>query len=122
MIGKEVEEAILLVAKEQDVSIIEFTVAPQVRPKDGSLPYHEWYVEFDRLPPDLEKFAAAVDVEMCTQNIYYDDLIKGNILQPLKMHALPNGSFINYMKSQGKLGGQNKVPRLSNDRKIVDHL
>ncbi|MBK9734399.1 MAG: GH3 auxin-responsive promoter family protein [Saprospiraceae bacterium] len=122
VIGKEVEEAILLVANRHNVSIVEFTVAPQVGPKDGGLPFHEWFVEFDRLPADLEKFAAAVDVEMCTQNIYYDDLIKGNILQPLKMRALPKGSFINYMKSQGKLGGQNKVPRLSNDRKIVDQL
>ena len=100
--------------------IVEFTVAPQVNPPEGGLPYHEWFVEFDTPPPDLEAFALAVDACMRVQNIYYDDLIKGNILRPLKMNALRRDAFRDYMKSQGKLGGQNKVPRLANDRKIAD--
>lgn len=122
VIGKEVEEAILAVANRQKVSIVEFTVAPQVNPPDGETPYHEWFVEFDQAPADLVAFATEVDAEMIKQNIYYEDLIKGKILQPLKIRNLQPDSFREYMKSQGKLGGQNKVPRLSNDRKIADQL
>lgn len=122
VIGKEVEEAILNVANQQGVSIVEFTVAPQVNPPDGSTPYHEWFVEFDNAPADLGAFAIAVDHEMVKQNIYYEDLIEGNILQPLKMRSMGPDAFRRYMKDQGKLGGQNKVPRLSNDRKIADQL
>jgi hypothetical protein len=122
VIGKEVEEALLKVANEKNIRIIEFTVAPQVSPPEGGQPYHEWFIEFSNLPSDLNKFAQEVDDEMCVQNIYYKDLIEGNILQPLKIRILQKDSFRNYMKSQGKLGGQNKVPRLSNDRKIADEL
>jgi phenylacetate-coenzyme A ligase PaaK-like adenylate-forming protein len=122
VIGKEVEEAILTVANRHHASIVEFTVAPQVNPSDGSAPYHEWFVEFDKAPTFIEQFAMEVDTEMCKQNIYYDDLIRGNILQPLKIRCMHKDAFRNYMRSQGKLGGQNKVPRLSNDRKIADEL
>lgn len=122
VIGKEVEEAILNVAQNYNVSIVEFTVAPQVNPPEGGTPYHEWFVEFAIPPSDLDAFALEVDSSMCVQNIYYDDLIKGNILRPLKLRVLQKDSFRNYMKSEGKLGGQNKVPRLSNDRKLADKL
>jgi hypothetical protein len=122
VIGKEVEEAILPVANASGTRIVEFTVAPQVNPPEGGLPYHEWFVEFDNPPADLAAFAADVDLRMRTQNIYYDDLITGNILRPLKIRALRRDAFREYMKSQGKLGGQNKVPRLSNDRKIAEVL
>ena len=122
VIGKEVEEALLPIANAEGVKIVEFTVAPQVSPPEGGEPYHEWFIEFDNLPNDLNAFATKVDAAMVKQNIYYEDLIVGNILQPLKIRALKKGSFIAYMKSQGKLGGQNKVPRLANDRKIADFL
>lgn len=122
VIGKEVEEALLSVAAQQDVQIIEFTVAPQVTPAEGGLPYHEWFVAFDRAPTDIDRFAAAVDEAMTQQNIYYADLVKGAILRPLVIRALVPDAFRRYMQSQGKLGGQNKVPRLSNDRKIADQL
>ncbi|MEO0007652.1 MAG: hypothetical protein RJA20_1848 [Bacteroidota bacterium] len=122
VIGKEVEDSIMPVANAMGVSIVEFTVAPQVNPPEGGLPYHEWLVEFDTPPADMQAFALDVDARMRAQNIYYDDLITGNILRPLKMVALPRNAFREYMKSQGKLGGQNKVPRLSNDRKIADAL
>lgn len=122
VIGKEVEEAILNVASTHKASIVEFTVAPQVSPSDGSAAYHEWFVEFDKQPTDMALFAKEVNEAMCLQNIYYDDLIKGNILQPLKIRIMPKDAFRDYMKTQGKLGGQNKVPRLSNDRKIADIL
>ncbi len=119
VIGKEVEEAMLSVANAANARVVEFTVAPQITPPAGGLPYHEWWVEFDAPPADLPAFAAKLNAAMMQQNIYYDDLIKGNILQPLQIRSLPKGAFIQYMKSQGKLGGQNKVPRLSNDRQLV---
>ncbi|MEO6040243.1 MAG: GH3 auxin-responsive promoter family protein, partial [Saprospiraceae bacterium] len=104
------------------IRIVEFTVAPQVNPPEGGLPYHEWFIEFDNAPADLKTFARDVNTRMRTQNIYYDDLITGNILQALKITVLPRNAFREYMKTQGKLGGQNKVPRLANDRKIADVL
>jgi hypothetical protein len=84
--------------------------------------YHEWFVEFGNMPADLSEFAMKVDNNLRTKNIYYDDLITGNILQPLKIRPVKKNGFIDYMKSVGKLGGQNKVPRLSNDRKLVTEL
>jgi len=122
VIGEEVEHALLGVANRQGIDIVEFTVAPQVNPPAGQLPYHEWFVEFGREPADLKAFAMAVDETLQKKNIYYFDLITGNILQPLVIQSLKKDTFINYMRSQGKLGGQNKVPRLSNDRKIADEL
>ncbi len=122
VIGKEVEEALLSVASGEGVRIVEFTVAPQIAPPEGGLPYHEWLVEFDNMPENLDAFAAKVDAAMVQQNIYYEDLIVGNILQPLKIRPLQRNAFREYMKAQGKLGGQNKVPRLSNDRKIATDL
>lgn len=122
VIGKEVEEALLSVANMEGIRIVEFTVAPQVNPPANQQPYHEWFIEFDNAPADLSDFAAKVDNMMAHQNIYYRDLIEGGILQPLKISPLQRDSFREYMKSQGKLGGQNKVPRLSNDRNIADQL
>ncbi len=122
VIGEEVEQALLSVANEEGVEITEFTVAPQVTPPSGELPYHEWFVEFEKAPSDLNAFALKVDQVLQQKNIYYFDLIEGSILQPLKINALQKDAFVNYMKSQGKLGGQNKVPRLSNDRKIAEEL
>lgn len=122
VIGKEVEEAMLAAAKRHGVSIVEFTVAPQVNPPEGGAPYHEWFVEFGHPPAELPAFAADVDREMVKQNIYYEDLIEGGILQPLKIRPMQAGAFREYMKTQGKLGGQNKVPRLSNGREIAEAL
>jgi hypothetical protein len=92
-----------------------------VSPSEG-LPYHEWLVEFATPPNDMAIFARNVDTHLAKLNVYYDDLITGSILQPLKLTSLPRGAFQRYMKSQGKLGGQNKVPRLANDRTIADDL
>ncbi|MDB5134311.1 MAG: auxin-responsive promoter family protein [Mucilaginibacter sp.] len=122
VIGEEVEYALMSVAKEEGVDIVEFTVAPQVNPPKGELPYHEWFIEFGKQPTDLKAFALKVDKILQKKNIYYFDLIEGNILQPLVIQNLQKEAFINYMRSQGKLGGQNKVPRLSNDRKIANEL
>lgn len=121
VIGEEVEYALLSVAGERGIAITEFTVAPQVNPESG-LPYHEWFVEFVHPPDTMEDFELAVDSKMQDKNIYYRDLRDGNILRALRIHSMPAGSFVDYMRSQGKLGGQNKVPRLSNDRRIADAL
>lgn len=122
VIGKEVEQAMQEASTGTDLQITEFTVAPQITPQEG-LPYHEWMVEFENLGnEDLIAFAQALDTSLQIQNSYYRDLIEGNILQPLKITEVVKGGFNNYMKSQGKLGGQNKIPRLSNDRKIADAL
>ncbi|AYL95009.1 GH3 auxin-responsive promoter family protein [Mucilaginibacter celer] len=122
VIGEEVEHALMSVAKQEGVDVVEFTVAPQVNPEAGQLPYHEWFIEFGSAPADLRSFALKVDEALQKKNIYYFDLIEGNILQPLVIQSLQKDAFINYMRSEGKLGGQNKVPRLSNDRKIAEGL
>lgn len=122
VIGKEVEAAMKETGERHGLRIAEFTVAPQVTPPEGGLPYHEWFVEFASPPTELSAVARDLNEAMVGQNIYYEDLIKGNILRSLVITALQPGAFREYMKSQGKLGGQNKVPRLSNDRKIADAL
>ena len=100
--------------------VTEFTVAPQVKPNEGELPYHEWFIEFEKEPEDMSKFISVLDKSLQDQNSYYYDLIKGSILQPLKIQNIKTDGFKSYMKSVGKLGGQNKVPRLANDRKIAE--
>jgi hypothetical protein len=102
-------------------SVTEFTIAPKIE-IEGELPYHEWFVEFEEEPDNLVAFSKIIDDSLQTQNSYYYDLIVGKILQPLKIVKIKSGGFHGYMKSIGKLGGQNKIPRLSNDRGIVDEL
>jgi len=121
VIGEEVEHSLMKAAAEENVRITEFTVAPKVQ-TDGELPYHEWFVEFENMPENMQAFAMKVDHNLRQKNIYYDDLLTGNILQPLKIRPVRKQGFIDYMKAIGKLGGQNKVPRLSNDRKLADEL
>lgn len=121
VIGEEVEYSLMKAAKEENIHITEFTVAPMISQADARS-YHEWFVEFENNPADIRAFALKVDQNLRARNIYYDDLITGNILHPLHIRSVQKNGFIDYMKSVGKLGGQNKVPRLSNDRKIADPL
>ena len=121
VIGEEVEYSLMKAAKEEGLQITEFTVAPVIQQGEGKS-YHEWFVEFSNKPPDLSSFAKKVDVNLREKNIYYDDLIRGHILQPLNIRIVRKNGFIDYMKSIGKLGGQNKVPRLSNDRQLASAL
>ena len=118
VISKEVEQAIKKGIENSEAIVTEFTVAPQVKPNEGELPYHEWFIEFEKEPEDMSKFISDLDKSLQDQNSYYHDLIKGSILQPLKIQKIKPDGFKSYMKSVGKLGGQNKVPRLANDRKI----
>jgi hypothetical protein len=121
VIGKEVEQAMQEAVKDTDIRVSEFTVAPQINPKEG-LPYHEWFIEFENEPEDYSAFAKKIDESLQKQNTYYFDLIQGKVLQTLKVTKVKQDGFKTYMKSVGKLGGQNKLPRLSNDRKIVDNF
>ena len=121
VIGKEVEKALNDAIIGTSITVSEFTVAPQVAPEDG-LPYHEWFIEFEKEPEDIIAFAEKIDKSMQEQNIYYFDLIEGKILQTLKITSIKKGGFQAYMKSVGKLGGQNKVQRLANDRKVANIL
>jgi phenylacetate-coenzyme A ligase PaaK-like adenylate-forming protein len=121
VIGKEVETALNQAMENTNIRINEFTVAPQINPRQG-LPYHEWLIEFENEPEDLTIFAETIDTAMRKQNVYYDDLIVGNILQKAVITKVNQNGFQNYMKSIGKLGGQNKIPRLANDRSIADQL
>jgi hypothetical protein len=121
VIGEEVEYSLMKAAEKEGLKITEFTVAPMIDQGRGKS-YHEWFVEFENTPQSIHDFSIAVDKNLREKNIYYDDLITGNILQTLRIRPVRKNGFIDYMKSVGKLGGQNKVPRLSNDRKIADEL
>lgn len=121
VIAKEVEEALYGVVKKYDAIVSEFHVAPEVSPSNG-LPYHEWFVEFRKQPNDMTSFSEDLDVAMQNQNTYYKDLIDGKILKPLVIRKVQENGFLKYMKSEGKLGGQNKPPRLANNRKLANSL
>jgi len=121
VIAKEVEQALNEALKDEVAIINEFTVAPQITPITG-LPYHEWFIEFEKEPTDLKVLAQKINRNMQQQNSYYNDLMVGKVLQPLIITKVAKNGFNDYMKTQGKLGGQNKIPRLSDNRKIVDLL
>ena len=122
VIGEEVEKALQRTLEyHPEVSVSEFTVAPQVSPEEG-LPHHEWLIEFANRPANMPAFERRLDESLCKLNSYYNDLIQGKILSTLVVNPLPAGRFQAYMKSKGKLGGQNKVPRLSNDRVLAEGL
>jgi hypothetical protein len=121
VIGKEVEQALHEALKGTDIQVSEFTVAPQINPSSG-LPYHEWFIEFEKEPENISDLEKAIDASLQIQNSYYFDLIKGKVLRELKVTCIKKNGFQEYMKSIGKVGGQNKIPRLSNDRKIADAL
>lgn len=121
VIGKEVETALQEAMEGTSVQVNEFTVAPQITPIEG-LPYHEWFIEFGQAPENMDEFALRIDKALRKQNVYYDDLIVGKVLRTLVIRSVQQEGFQQYMKSIGKLGGQNKLPRLSNDRSIADQL
>ncbi len=121
VIAEEVEYALLKAANEEGIKIVEFTVAPYISQTKGSS-YHEWFIEFENMPADIASFSKKIDANLRSKNVYYDDLIAGKILEELKISSLKKNAFIDYMKSIGKLGGQNKVQRLSNDRKLADDM
>lgn len=122
VIAEEVEDALRIASEGNDVQVNEFHVAPMVNPPTGELPYHEWLIDFEKKPSDLDHFRLKIDAALQKKNIYYADLIEGNILQPLKITCVKKNAFLEYMKKEGKLGGQNKVARLGDNRKVADEL
>lgn len=122
VIAFEVEQAMKATVEKYPAQVTEFHLAPEVSPKSGELPFHEWFIEFDKEPENMELFRKTLDLEMRQRNSYYEDLISGKILQPLKIVNLKKNAYQDYAKSEGKLGGQNKIPRLANDRKIAGFL
>jgi len=123
VIVSEVEGALMEACKNNHVQVTEFTVAPKVVPDEGEgLPYHEWFIEFEKEPQNMDQFRKDLDASLQSRNSYYLDLIQGNILQTCVVRNMQKNAFIEYMKSMGKLGGQHKVPRIANDRKIADEL
>lgn len=121
VIGKEVEQALKVAVENSGAIITEFTVAPQVNP-DSGLPFHEWFIEFEKIPENMSDFEKALDQSMQDQNIYYKDLIDGSVLRSAVVSPVGVNGFRNYMESIGKLGGQNKIPQLSDNRNIADGL
>ena len=121
VIGEEVEAALQMTLEKYPAKVTEFTVAPLIPQGEGKS-YHEWYIEFETPPSDKHAFALSLNEALSKKNVYYQDLMQGNILLPLQIREVQKNGFIQYMKAEGKLGGQNKVPRLSNDRKIADGL
>ena len=122
VIAEEVEDALRIASEGTDVQVNEFHVAPMVNPVNGELPYHEWFIDFGKKPTDMDGFRLKIDTALQKKNIYYADLIEGHILQPLKITCVKKNGFVDYMKKEGKLGGQNKVARLSDNRKVADDL
>lgn len=121
VIAEEVEAALTEAVATHNAGVAEFTVAPFIAPVEGQS-YHEWFIEFEHEPANLTAFAETLDNLMRQKNVYYDDLIAGNILKKVQLRKVKSGGFIDYLRGEGRLGGQNKVPRLSNDRKVADGL
>ena len=121
VISEEVEQSLSDVCKIKNFSVLEFTVAPEINPKKG-LPFHEWWIEFDSLEIELKEIEEILDQKMQERNIYYRDLVKGKILKNLEIRRVKKGGFNKHMKFLGKFGGQNKVPKLSNNRNFVEGL
>ena len=121
VITEEVEKSIIMASQKFPIQIIEFTVAPIIKDVHNES-YHEWYIEFEDVPTDISFLEKEIDNNLRKLNIYYNDLIEGNILKPLKIITIKKNGFVDYMRSINKLGSQNKLPRLSNDRNIADSL
>ena len=121
VITQEVEESMSNTISAVSAEIKEFHVAPNINPKKG-LPSHQWFIEFSKEPEDMSLFEKTLDYELQEKNSYYKDLVNGAVLRQLEVIKIKKSGFNDYMSSIGKLGGQNKTPRLSNDRSIADKL
>ncbi len=122
VIAEEVEGALKEAMDIVPCEVAEFTVAPQLAPPDGGLPFHEWFIEFAAPPVDMQALAAALDAAMRKRNIYYRDLITGSVLRPLLLTSVARGGFAALMKARGMNDAQSKMPRLANDRRYVEGI
>ena len=119
VIASEVEQSLAETSNFFNVIISEFTVAPKLE-NAGNLPCHEWCIEVEKGDFNMEEFSKSLNSAVCNKNIYYRDLIEGKVLKELEIVVVKKGAFKNYMKAKGKLGGQNKIPRLSNNRELIE--
>jgi hypothetical protein len=116
------DKAIAKTAREFKVRMLDYTVAP-IFFAEGSKGGHEWLIEFEVPPVDLDQFAKKLDINLQEVNSDYEaKRYKSMALENLKVNSLPRNTFYKWMEKRGKLGGQNKVPRLSNSRKYVDEI
>jgi hypothetical protein len=122
VIVENAEQAVTHAATETNASIANFTAAPKYF-SEGKRASHEWVIEFDQQPEDLDLFTRLMDQKLREINSDYDaKRYKDMALEMPKVYMAPVGTFYKWMKSRGKLGGQNKVPRLSNNRDYIDDL
>lgn len=121
VIQEEVEKAIETITKHFKISVVEFTVAPFVGTANEKS-YHEWFIEFADHTFNINDISIFLDKSIQEQNIYYQDLRKNGILENAKITLIKKGGFEQYFKQQGKLGGQNKVQHLANDRELAKVL
>lgn len=116
------EKALEKACKITRATVKEYTVAP-VFMQDKTSGRHQWLIEFNQSPVDINQFRLLLDSALCELNSDYEAKRRNNItLQMLELIVLPTNTFYNFYKQQNKLGGQNKVPRLSNDRKVVESI
>ena len=121
VIVKEVEQAIEQAIYKTGNVVNEFTVAPRFKSKNENA-CHEWFIEFENDKVNTKVFASHLDRELQNQNKYYKDLITGKLIDKPAIKKVSKGGFKKYMNNIGKLGGQNKIPKIANDRKIVDKI
>ncbi|HHH52130.1 MAG TPA: hypothetical protein ENK91_00590, partial [Bacteroidetes bacterium] len=116
------DKALSEISKAHDFIINEYTVGP-VFMEEGHRGGHQWVIEFEKPPRDLKRFEEDLDLALQNINSDYEAKRYNNIaLKPLSVISVPKGTFYKWMESRGKLGGQNKVPRLSNSRKYIEEL
>lgn len=121
VIEEEANYAIQKASEETGAIVTEYTLAPLINGPEG-IRCHQWFIEFENKPRNIEKFTEILDNSLKEKNQYYANLVNSNIIKSANVIMVPEDTFKKYMKSIGKLGGQNKVPHLSNDRKIADWI
>ncbi|MBD0286172.1 MAG: GH3 auxin-responsive promoter family protein [Flavisolibacter sp.] len=118
---EEADKSISEAVNETGTTLVDYTVAPNIK-KDGSIPYHEWFVEFGKPPADIAAFEKLLDKKICNRNFSYKDLVVNKAIEPLKINIVRPNGFIDFLRHTGKTGLQQKVPHLSNDYKLANRL
>lgn len=122
VIVENADQAIALTCAETRASVTEYSVAPVYFQTNNSA-CHQWLIEFDKEPASLEQFSALLDQHLQKINSDYEaKRFKDIALAQLRVEVMPSGTFMHWLKQKGKLGGQHKVPRLSNNREVVEDI
>lgn len=116
------ESALMTACDHTGAQIREYTAGP-IYMTDESKGSHEWMIEFENEPEDLERFTDVLDKALCSINSDYEaKRYKNTTLEKPTVTAVPNGTFYHWFQTKGKVGGQNKLPRLANDRKYLEEV